>query len=404
VHRYEILDSPPDDAFDEITKLTARLLQVPIALVTIVDTDRIWFKSHHGLQVKQVPRDPGLCASAILSDQPWIITDAATDPRARDNPLVSGEFGLRFYAGVPLRSPDGHAIGTLCIVDFVPRQIDDDAIATLRSLASLVMNELELRVAERERLRAASQRRREAEQLAQSLQESLLPGSLPATPGLDVAARYHVANREQVGGDFYDVIDTGDAVALAVGDVCGKGTGAAAMTGRARWALRALVLESWTPARALERLNRVLVKADSVAERYCTVALAKAERTPTDHVRVTLSLGGHPRPLVVRSDGSIEHAGRTAPIIGYFGDASFHDAEVTLEWGDLMIMFTDGMLEAVQGHGSTEDGALRALLAPLAGYGAHGVADRLDAALRTSALCEGSLRDDAAYLVLRAVP
>jgi sigma-B regulation protein RsbU (phosphoserine phosphatase) len=402
VRRYEILDSAPDEAFDEICRLTAQLLHVPVALVTIVDSDRIWFKSHYGVQDEQVPRDPGLCASTILQDDAWVVADAATHPAAKDNPLVSGAFGLRFYAGAPLKTPDGFNIGTLCVIDFAPRCITDQGVATLQRLATLVMNEVELRVAERERLQIQSERRRDAEQRAYALRQSLLPGGLPKTPGLDVVARYHVANREQVGGDFYDVVTSEDGIAMFVGDVCGKGPDAAAMTAQARWALRTVMLDAWTPSAALDRLNQVLVRAEEIVERHCTVALARARTRPTGDVDLMLALGGHPRPLIVRADGSIEHVGQASPIIGYFPDAAFQDAETTLAPGELMILFTGGMLEAIQGRGSTEDGKLGALLSPMAGLDATSVADRLDDALRTSALCDGWLRDDAAYLVVRA--
>jgi len=149
VHRYAILDSPPDGAFDRITALAARLFRVPIAMVSIVDHDRIWFKSHPGLEIDQVGRDAGRCASAILHEGPWIIEDAAVDLRALSNPLVAGEFGLRFYAGVPLRTHDGFNPGTLCILDREPRTLDDQDLTTLGDLAAIVMNDLELRLENR---------------------------------------------------------------------------------------------------------------------------------------------------------------------------------------------------------------------------------------------------------------
>ncbi|HEY8718640.1 GAF domain-containing serine/threonine-protein kinase [Pengzhenrongella sp.] len=145
VHRYDILDSPPDGAFDRITALAARLFSVPIAIVSVVDHDRIWFKSHHGLEIDQLDRDAGLCASAILHDGPWIIEDAAVDVRALSNPLVAGEFGLRFYAGIPLRTRDGFNLGTLCVLDREPRKLDTADVKTLEDLAAIVMNDLELR-------------------------------------------------------------------------------------------------------------------------------------------------------------------------------------------------------------------------------------------------------------------
>ncbi len=158
VERYEILDTPADGTFDRITALAARLFDVPIAIVSVVDHDRIWFKSHHGLEVDQIGREPGLCASAILHDGPWVINDAPRDPRALSNPLVAGEFGLKFYAGVPLRTSEGHNLGTLCILDFEPRQLTPRETASLEDLAAMVMNELELRLANRRAAEIARER------------------------------------------------------------------------------------------------------------------------------------------------------------------------------------------------------------------------------------------------------
>jgi len=149
VNRYEILDTPADGAFDRIAAIAARRFDVPIAIISIVDHDRIWFKSHHGLEVTEIGRDPGLCASAILTNDPHILTDASTDPRSLANPLVAGDFGLRFYAGVPLQTGDGHNLGTLCVIDKAPRPVDQGQIDDLKDLAALVVDQLELRLSAR---------------------------------------------------------------------------------------------------------------------------------------------------------------------------------------------------------------------------------------------------------------
>jgi two-component sensor histidine kinase len=149
VRRYAILDTPPDGAFDRVTAIAARRFGVPISIISIVDHDRIWFKSHHGVDVGQIGRDPGLCASAILTDQPYVLLDAKVDVRSLANPLVAGDFGLRFYAGVPLQTHDGHNLGTLCVIDKAPRPIDAQQIEDLKDLASIVMDQIELRLSAR---------------------------------------------------------------------------------------------------------------------------------------------------------------------------------------------------------------------------------------------------------------
>jgi serine/threonine protein kinase len=146
VRRYQILDTPQDGVFDRITTLAARLFSVPIAIVSVVDEDRIWFKSHYGLDIDQVDREPGLCASAVRQRDPWIVEDARLDSRALSNPLVAGELGLQFYAGIPLRTRDGYNLGTLCIIDRAPRTLSAEALATLEDLAAIVMHDLEQRM------------------------------------------------------------------------------------------------------------------------------------------------------------------------------------------------------------------------------------------------------------------
>lgn len=147
--RYNILDTPPDGSFDRITKLAAKLLNVPIAIVTLVDTDRIWFKSRYGLDVSQIDRDPGLCASAILSDEIYLVEDAGKDPRTLANPLVAGSFGLQFYAAAPLKVKDGYNLGTLCVIDKHPRHLNDYEKQILQDLANILIDEMELRLAAR---------------------------------------------------------------------------------------------------------------------------------------------------------------------------------------------------------------------------------------------------------------
>lgn len=146
LHKYELLDTPPDGSFNKMAELAAKIFNVPIAIISLVDTDRIWFKSHFGLDVSQIGRDPGLCASAILSNDVYLIEDAKNDPRCLTNPLVVGEFGLQFYAAAPLTTSEGYNLGTFCIIDKRQRHINSDQQQMLKQLASIIVDEIELRL------------------------------------------------------------------------------------------------------------------------------------------------------------------------------------------------------------------------------------------------------------------
>jgi diguanylate cyclase (GGDEF)-like protein len=148
--RYQVLDSQPEPQFNRIVTLAKRALRVPIALISLVDEERQWFKARDGLSVDQTPRSLAFCDHAIRRRGVMVVEDARLDIRFRDNPLVTGEPGIRFYAGAPLVTRDGQALGTVCVIDRVPRSFDEDDRETLTDLAAIVMDELELRLANRE--------------------------------------------------------------------------------------------------------------------------------------------------------------------------------------------------------------------------------------------------------------
>ncbi|WP_341915060.1 GAF domain-containing sensor histidine kinase [Ferrovibrio terrae] len=157
LHDYCILDTEPDERFDRVTALAADLFDAPVALVSLVDAERQWFKSHHGLSVQETPRDIAFCAHAILDDVPFIVENAAEHPLFRSNPLVLGAPDIRFYAGVPLCNSDGHRLGTFCVIDRKPRTLSPEDITRLVKLAAIAVDELELHKArvQAERLAAA---------------------------------------------------------------------------------------------------------------------------------------------------------------------------------------------------------------------------------------------------------
>src|SRR5256714_8347120 len=143
--QYEVLDTVPEEVFDDLPELAARICEAPIAMITLVDEKRQWFKSKVGVTLNETSRDISFCSRAIEQSELFIVPDAAADARFAQNPLVTSDPKIRFYAGAPLISPDGYALGTLCVIDKVPRELRPEQKQALRVLARHVMTQLELR-------------------------------------------------------------------------------------------------------------------------------------------------------------------------------------------------------------------------------------------------------------------
>lgn len=146
LNSYQILDTLPEQGFDEITLIASEICQTPISLVSLIDNDRQWFKSNKGLEVTQTPKELAFCAHAILEpEKVMVVTNAQADERFADNPLVTGTPQVVFYTGVPLINPDGYALGTLCVIDHKARQLNNAQILALKALANQVVAQLELK-------------------------------------------------------------------------------------------------------------------------------------------------------------------------------------------------------------------------------------------------------------------
>ncbi|MDB6021504.1 MAG: multi-sensor hybrid histidine kinase [Pedosphaera sp.] len=156
--QYDVLDTVPEQVFDDLTELAAHICEAPVALITLVDEKRQWFKSKLGLSASETSRDVSFCAHAILQNKLFIVPDAAQDARFAQNPFVTGDPKIRFYAGAPLVTPDGHALGTLCVIDQVPRTLRPDQKRALEILSRHVMTQLELRRHALELARATEER------------------------------------------------------------------------------------------------------------------------------------------------------------------------------------------------------------------------------------------------------
>ncbi|MFI6334906.1 PP2C family protein-serine/threonine phosphatase [Streptomyces sp. NPDC050535] len=416
VRRYDILDTPPDGAFNRVAAMAARLFQVPVASVTIVDEDRIWFKAAHGLDgVSEIGREPGLCGSAILSDETLVIPDTLTDPVACDNALVTGPMAVRFYAAAPIVTGDGHRLGTVNILDTRPRLITEDDTATLADLASIVLDELEMRLAALNALRTEQDRRVEQEEareraerdmaaiqaFASTLQRTLLPPALPVVPGLELACHYATASPQDVGGDFYDVFSLdGKRWAFFLGDVCGKGPEAAAVTSLTRYTLRAAAQIDPDPEKVLTSLNRALLLDPAVGTRFCTAVFGILEPHEKQGFTVTVATGGHPPAYHLRGQGAVETVQpRGGMLIGALAEARFASHTFHLAPGDGLLLYTDGLTEARTANGKMigEEGLTGLLAARTAPVSATAVVEDTVALLDATPHGAG---DDVALLAL----
>jgi PAS domain S-box-containing protein len=237
--------------------------------------------------------------------------------------------------------------------------------------------------------------------IAHALQQSLLPPELPDIRGIEIASAYHPAGEGyEVGGDFYDIFRTADhAWAFVIGDVCGKGPDAAALTGLARYTIRAAASQEPKPSRILAALNRAIVgqRPDNI---FCTVCYVRA-KTKQHGARLTVCSAGHPLPLVLRADGSVESAGTPGTLLGVFDDPELIESPVALRAGDALVLYTDGVEGRSAGSGPGTE-RLKSLLAACAGMDAQAIARRIeDSALESS---HQAPHDDVALLVLRIRP
>jgi PAS domain S-box-containing protein len=342
--------------------------------------------------------DPGSTAEVLRTGQSVLLPDLP-DPTFYERALGRGEhldivlsLEPRSLMCVPLLAR-GRTIGAITLVSSKPeRRYDREDL--------LLAEDLAYRCA----LAADNARLyRGRSEIARVLQRSLLPPLLPEIPGVEVGAEYlSVGEASEVGGDFYDLINTvEDGWICAIGDVRGKGVEAASVTALARYTIRAVTLKNDRPSEILAALNEAMLR-QLPEDRFCTAACVRLE--PQDGsagVGVDVSRAGHPPPLLVRPEGAVEEIGCPGRVLGVFSEAELLDTSLRLMPGEALVLYTDGVTEARSPDGDFfGEGRLRQLLSSCAGRDAVTFARRIkDDVLDFQ---EGSLRDDLAVLVLRA--
>jgi sigma-B regulation protein RsbU (phosphoserine phosphatase) len=407
--RYSVLDPPTDGSFDRIALIAAQAFGAPIATVTIVDEDRVWLRGRLGVEVAEVTRGPGLCASAILTDELTILSDTRLDPEALNNPLVRDALGIRFYAAAPIVTRDSHRLGTVNVMDTKPRSVSPSQGEILRALAANVANELELRLSARravelqnELLERAIEDRRRSEREADSLLRRLLPPRLPEIPGLQLASDYRPAAQASIAGDFYDVFPIGDGRwGIIVGDVVGKGSEAGATASLVRTTLRSALVAGHPCKDAIEILNRVMLLDQRDGElHFCTCVCGILEQEG-DAFRLRTSNGGHPQPLILRNEGAVEEIEGGGILVGCLGDAQFQPRETVLRRGDVVLVYTDGLTEARIGDEMFGEAGLRQFLLKQAGASAREIVRSIATELERAGAV---VRDDVALLGISVDP
>lgn len=383
----EILDTPPEERFDRVVDLAVRVFDVPIAYIAMIDADRQWFKAKCGLSTDETGRDVSFCGHAIVESEPLIVPDATQDRRFFDNPLVTGDPFVRFYAGRPLHGPGGHRVGTLCIVDRKPRQLTDAQIEVLHGLAKVAEQQLgmvDLISTQRELLQVKAQL---SEDLAAAGEyvRSLLPE--PLTEGA-VRADWRFIASDEIGGDSlgYHWLD-GNRFAAYVLDVSGHGVPASLLSCAAHSALRRQTLpdtDFGDPGLVLAALNRAFPTVEH-HHKFFTVWYGVYDRRDR-----TLRYGaaGHPPPLLFPGGEMLEGSG---VVTGVLPDADYAVYERVLEPGSRLYVFTDGAYEIPDDAGELL--AIEGLARLLAR--AHGLDATVDALRRRRG---GALEDDLSVL------
>ena len=301
------------------------------------------------------------------------------------------ELGIRSVIIVPMATRE-RTLGTLTFATGASgRRYDDHDVEVAHELARRCATAID-----NNRLYS------ERSYIARTLQEGLLPLELPDIPGIEAAVRFrHAGDGGEVGGDFYDLFETGSrGWTVVLGDVCGKGPDAAAVTALARYTLRTAAMRHRLPSRSLSILNEALLRQRS-DRRFCTVAYAYLEKVDGG-ARVGFASAGHPLPLLLHADGAVETIGVPGTLLGVVPDPDLEDRSLVLGRGDALILFTDGVIEP-RGSGQTLD---EARLADLVARCRGREADAIAAEIEQEALsAHGGLpRDDIAVLVLRVSP
>jgi sigma-B regulation protein RsbU (phosphoserine phosphatase) len=350
-----LLDTPPEERFDRITRLAAEFFQVPIAYVAFIADDRQWFKSRVGVCPTETPRDLSFCRHTILSDEPLIMPDAREHPIGRHHPMVVGEPFLRFYAGIPLAGPRGKKIGSFCLLDHQPREFGPDQVARLATFASVVEREMNLGQIiqmQNELLSTRAQLVETQRELDHEFADAaryvrrMLPPPLVGAEKLE----WHFEPSAHLGGDGlgYRQIDD-DLLAFYLIDVTGHGLGSALLAVTVLEFLRSRQVRETDfskPVEVIERLNRTFQMKEHAGKFFSAWYGVFSRRART----ITYANAGHPPPLCLSENGLIKTA-PGGPALGIMPEIRIEATTLPFPPEAELYLFTDGLYEVLNVRG-----------------------------------------------------
>lgn len=347
----EILDTPSEERFDNIVRLVADLFEAPISYISLVDENRQWLKSRIGLDFCESDRSSSFCGHAILEKEALVIPDTLKDARFHDNPMVTGAPFARFYVGQPLTAPDGHTIGTLCLMDQKPREFTARDRQVMKDIAKLVEREVSL--LDTIRLQASlietkDQLLRTEQNLAKELAEAAeyVKKLLPAPMEGEVAIDWVFYPSLHLGGDAfgYHWIENGDLLLYLI-DACGHGVGPALLSVSVINLLKAhgVGVDLGNPGEVLTVLNKWF-PMEQQHGLYFTMWLGVYR--PTER-RLTFASGGHPPAILRRVDGRMDQLEtEDGPPVGMVDrEITFGQDSIIIEGKDTLYIFSDGAYE-----------------------------------------------------------
>jgi serine phosphatase RsbU (regulator of sigma subunit) len=352
--KLELMYSKPEEVFDRITAQLSEIFEMPAVMINILDRDSQYVKSAAGipdavLGSRVMPRKMSICAHVVGNNEQLIVEDLAADVRFRDNPALT-EKGVRFYAGTPLRTENGQPIGSLCVVDFKPRQITPREQKMLRLVADEVMTEVKLRSISRQ-LVARTRAMQHDLSAARAVQRFLLPPQRQAGSGFALWHHYHPV--EAIGGDFIDGrLREDGSIAALVADVSGHGPSAALTSAMVKTVFQHVAPAAAGPAALLTSIQRELSVFLGTNQFVTAAAVVFDPETRSAH----LASAGHPFPMLLR-DGKVEIVPTVndLPLMIEPEESYGRQTALKLETGDRLIWYTDGASEAADPDGEMLD-------------------------------------------------